>query len=429
MDIGQNPECIFHNAAQVVTVEGPDVTLDNPLGVIANGSIVVAKGKITWVGPANELNPAGYPNAEVIDATGHILLPGLVDSHTHPVFAGDRASEFEQRLQGVSYLEIAKAGGGIRKTVEATRQASEEELYELAKARLLTMLSFGVTTVEAKSGYGLDWASEEKSLRVLQRLTRELPISLRITYMGAHDIPPEYKANPDVYVDVLCKEHLPRVAKNRLADFCDVFCEAGYFSVDQSRRILEMARELGLGLKIHAEEFTDLGGAKLAGELGALSADHLLHISDDGIGALKTGRTVATLLPGTAFYLRLRDYAPARKLLDAGVSVALATDFNPGSCMSENLQLIMTLACLQMGMTPAEVIRGVTLNGAKAVDCHRDRGSITVGKRADLTLFRVGSYNELLYHFGVNHLAQVYVEGQCAWQAGHVVGEATSIRI
>ncbi len=414
------PDRIFHNAAQVVTVDGPYVSRDNPLGVIENGSVAVAGGKITWVGPAREINPVDHPQAEVVEAAGHILLPGFVDSHTHPVFAGDRANEFEQRLQGKSYLDIAQAGGGIRKTVEATRRAGEEELYELAKARLLTMLSFGVTTVETKSGYGLDWASEEKSLRVLQRLSRELPMTLCVTYMGAHDIPPEYKADPDAYVDLLCTEQLPRVVKNRLAEFCDVFCEDGYFSVEQSRRILETARDLGMGLKIHAEEFTDLGGAKLAGELGALSADHLLHVSDEGIAALKAGGTVATLLPGTAFYLRLRDYAPARKLLDAGVPVALATDFNPGSCMSENLQLVMTLACLQMGMTPAEVIRAVTLNGAKAVDRHHDRGSLTVGKRADLALFRVRSYNELLYHFGVNHLSRVYVAGECVWKDGNI---------
>jgi imidazolonepropionase len=412
-----NPSLIFHHVQQLVTVDPDRSTQENPLGVIPDGALAVESGKIAWMGPSADLQLSDYPEAEWIDAQGEIILPGFVDSHTHPIFAGNRADEFELRLQGATYLEIAERGGGIRKTVEATRHASEAELYELAKQRLLTMLSFGVTTVEAKSGYGLDWESELKSLRVIQRLRADLPMTLCATYMGAHDIPPEYKANPATYVDKICQEQIPAVAQAGLAEFCDVFCEAGYFTVAQTRQILETARHHGLKLKVHAEEFCDFGGALLAGKMRAVSVDHLLHLSDEGIAALKQGGTVATLLPGTAFYLRLKDYAPARKILDAGVPVALATDFNPGSCMSENLQLVMTLACLQMGMTPAEVIRGVTLSGAMALDRHHDRGSLTVGKRADLALFRVSSYNELLYHFGVNHLHEVFVAGKRVW--GH----------
>ncbi len=413
------PDLILYHAEQLVTVDASLMTPENPLGVIPQGALAIKDGKIIWLGSTSALNLESYfdedfenpTDIQTIDCSGQIILPGFVDSHTHPVFAGDRSGEFEQRLQGVSYLDIARSGGGIKKTVEATRKASELELYITAKRRLETMLSFGVTTVEGKSGYGLDWASEKKSLQVLQKLKREVPQSVCVTYMGAHDIPIEYKENPDDYVTLLCKEHLPEVAKNQWADFCDVFCETGYFTVEQSRRILETAKQHGLKLKIHAEEFTDLGGARLAGELGATSADHLLHISDESIQAMKQGQTVATLLPGTAFYLQLKDYAPARKILDAGVPVALATDFNPGSCMSENIQWTMTLACLNMGMTPAEVIQGVTINGAKALDLHHDRGSLELGKRADLVCFNVMSYNELLYHFGVNHLAQVYIQG------------------
>lgn len=412
-----NPTLVIHHLEQLVTVEPSRTTTENPLGIIPNGALAVEGGKIVWIGTSADIRLADYPDAEWIDGSGKILLPGFIDSHTHPVFAGNRADEFEMRLQGATYLDIAAKGGGIRKTVEATRQASEDTLFTLARQHLMTMLSFGVTTVEAKSGYGLDWASEQKSLRVIRRLQQSLPVDVRATFMGAHDIPPEYKTNPDAYVDILCREQIPAVAEAGLAEFCDVFTEDGYFTVEQTRRVLEAARAHGLKLKVHAEEFCDFGGAILAGEMNAISADHLLHLSDEGIAALKKGGTVATLLPGTAYYLRLKQYAPARKILDAGVPLALATDFNPGSCMCNNLQLIMHLACLQMGMLPAEVIRGVTLYGAMALDLHHDRGSLTVGKRADLALFQASTYNELLYHFGVNHLSQVFIEGHPAWSA------------
>jgi imidazolonepropionase len=339
-------------------------------------------------------------------------MPGLIDSHTHTIFAGDRANEFEQRLQGKTYLEIAQEGGGILKTVNATRHADPETLASLTRQRLQRMLSLGVTTVEVKSGYGLDFESEMKCLNVLKALQTESPVSIVPTYMGGHDIPPEYQGRTDAYVDVLCNEQIPVVAKENLAVFCDVFCEKGYFDVAQSRRILETAQQHGLKLKIHAEEFCDLGGATLAGELRATSADHLLHISDEGIAALKAGNTVATLLPGTAFYLRIKDYAPARKLIQAGVPVALATDFNPGSCVIDNLQLIMALACLQMNMTPVDVIKAVTLHAAMALDLQDDRGSLRMGKRADLAVFNIRHYPELLYRMGSNLLSAVFVAGK-----------------
>jgi imidazolonepropionase len=275
------------------------------------------------------------------------------------------------------------------------------------------MRAFGVTTVEVKSGYGLDFESEMKCLKVLQDLKAESPVDIIPTYMGGHDIPPEYQGRTNEYVELLCQEQLPAVAKQNLAVFCDVFCESGYFDVAQSRKILETAREHGLKLKIHAEEFCDLGGASLAGELGATSADHLLNISDAGIAALKQGKTVATLLPGTAFYLRIKEYAPALKLIAAGVPVALATDFNPGSCVIDNLQLIMALACLQMNMPPVEVIKAVTLHAAMALDLQHNRGSLCIGKRAVLAIFDVVSYPELLYRVGSNLLTSTFVAGSC----------------
>lgn len=403
---------LVYNIGQLLTVDPAYITEENPLGVICNGAIRIEGGKISWVGRTDEVHRTDFPSHFWLDAKGKLVMPGLIDSHTHTIFAGNRADEFEMRLQGKSYLEIAQAGGGILKTVKATRQATKKELYELTRQRLQRMLNLGVTTVEVKSGYGLDFESELKCLEVLRELQQDWPMSIVPTYMGGHDIPPEYQGRTDDYVDLLCKEQIPVIAEQHLAVFCDVFCEKGYFDVEQSRRILETARQYGLKLKIHAEEFCDLGGAKLAGELGAISADHLLNISDEGIAALKAGGTVATLLPGTAFYLRIKDYAPANKLLDAGVPVALATDFNPGSCVIDNLQLIMALACLQMNMQPVDVFKAVTLHAAMALDLHHDRGSLTVGKRADMAIFDVTNYNELLYRMGSNLLTDVFVNGR-----------------
>jgi len=406
------PSVIIHNIGQLVTVDPERMSSENPLGIIEQGAIRLEDGRIAWLGKTRDLPSGDYPDHQIIDAAGQLLMPGLIDSHTHTIFAGDRANEFEMRLQGKTYQEIAKAGGGILKTVRETRQASRESLKALTLQRLQRMKAFGVTTVEVKSGYGLDFESEMKCLEVLRDVKLDSPVDIIPTYMGGHDIPPEYQGRTDDYVDLLCREQIPAVAQQNLAVFCDVFCEQGYFDVAQSRKILETAHEHGLKLKIHAEEFCDLGGAALAGELRAISADHLLNISDDGIAALKKGGAVATLLPGTAFYLRIKEYAPALKLIAAGVPVALATDFNPGSCVIDNLQLIMALACLQMNMPPVEVIKAVTLHAAMALDLQHDRGSLSVGKRADLAMFDVAGYNELLYRVGSNLLTDVFVAGQ-----------------
>ncbi len=396
---------------QLVTVDPDTATPENPLGVIADGVIALEDDRIAWVGQRKNL-PEDWQHVRKMSQRGLIALPGLIDSHTHPVFGGNRADEFEMRLQGKTYLEIAQAGGGILKSMHSTRTASFDELLHLTEQRLLESMRFGVTTIEAKSGYGLTTASELKSLEVLKAVKDLLPLDILPTFMGAHDIPPEYQGKTDEYVDLVCEEMIPAVAENGLAEFCDVFCETGYFSVAQSRRILETGMRYGLKPRIHAEEFTDIEGAIMASQIGALSADHLLNLSDKGIKTLADSNTVATLLPGTAFYLRMKDYAPARRLIDQGVAVALATDFNPGSCMSQNIQLVMTLGCLQMGMLPHEAIRAVTLNAAKALGREQDRGSLTVGKRADIAFFRVESYHELLYHFGVNHLSQLWIEGE-----------------
>lgn len=407
----QDERIVLTHFNQLVTVDPALGTPDNPLGIIEDGALAITGTTIAWVGKTTEIPPE-WQMATVIDQSGMVALPGFIDSHTHPVFAGQRADEFEARLQGKTYLEIARQGGGILKTVSATRAASFDALKALTQKRLLESMRFGVTTVEAKSGYGLTTASELKSLEVLKALKDELPLDILPTFMGAHDIPPEYQGKTQDYVDLVCEEMIPAVTEAGLAEFCDVFCETGYFSVDQSRKILETGIAHGLKPRIHAEEFSDLGGAIMATQLGASSADHLLHLSDEGIANLAQSDTVATLLPGTAFYLRLKSYAPARKLLDAGATVALATDFNPGSCMSENLQLMMVLGCLQMGMLPHEVIRAVTLNAAKALGRSHDRGSLSAGKRADFAVFDISMYQELLYHYGVNHLSQLWIQGQ-----------------
>lgn len=395
---------------QLVTMNDFYVTPENPLGVIPEGAVAIDGNTIAWVGPTRSL-PVAWLSAPQVDMKGKTVFPGFIDSHTHPVFAGNRADEFEARLQGKTYQEIAKAGGGILKTVDATRRASEVTLYELTKARLLRSLSFGVTTIEAKSGYGLTTAAELKSLRVLKRLQKELPMTLVSTFMGAHDIPPEYRNNPDGYVNLICREMIPAVAEEKLAEHCDVFCEEGYFTVEQSRKILLTGLEYGLTPRIHAEEFNNLESAAMSCDIGALSADHLLYLSDAGIERLASSNTVATVLPGTAFYLKMKQYAPARKLLDAGATVAIATDFNPGSCMSQNLQLMMVFGCLYMGMLPHEVIRAVTISAAKALNLDVDRGSLEAGKRADLAVFNMQTYNELMYHYGVNRISEVWVGG------------------
>lgn len=379
------------------------------LAIIPDGAVLIQDERIAWVGPTAE----SYipPDAEVIDAAGKVVLPGLIDSHTHLVFAGSRANEFEQRLRGVSYQDIAARGGGINATVRSVRAASKDELKAATRARLERMLRLGVTTVEIKSGYGLSLADELKCLEVIAELKREQPCELVPTFMGAHEVPPEFRHDRHTYLNLVVEEMIPEVARRGLAEFCDVFCERGVFDLQESERVLLAARRHGLKLKLHADEFTPLGGAELAGRLGATSADHLLQITNAGIDALKQGGTIAALLPGTTFFLGV-PYAPARKLIDAGLPVALATDCNPGSCMTENLPLIGAIACTQMKMLPAEAITAMTLNAAAALDRSNWLGSIEVGKQADLIICDVPDHRQLFYHFGVNHVWRVIKSGR-----------------
>lgn len=409
---------VIKNAAQLVTSKGAS---EKPLSgkkqsaieVIENGAVAVKDDEIVAVGTTGEVLNRVTVTAEtkVIDARGKLVLPGLVDPHTHVVFGGSREHELALKLQGVPYLEILARGGGILNSVEATRAASKEELVERGLKYCRQMLAQGTTTAEAKSGYGLSTAAEIKTLEAVREVDARQPIDLVPTFLGAHAVPVEYRDNPDGYVDLVVEEMLPAVVNRKLARFCDVFCEEGVFSVEQSRRILTAARDLGLGLKIHADEIVPLGGAELAAELGAISADHLLVISDEGIAKMAEAGVIAVLLPGTTFYLREEHYAPARKMIAAGLPVALATDFNPGSSPNNNLQLIINMASLYLLMTPAEVINAVTINAAHAVGLAEKIGSLEEGKQADLVVFDAPNYAYLAYRYGTNLVDTVVKNG------------------
>jgi imidazolonepropionase len=411
---------VLRHAAQLVGVTAPAELRKSgaalrDLGIVADGAIVLHDGRIDWLGPDAELPPLP-PDAEQLDVTGKTVLPGLIDSHTHLIFAGSREAEFEQRLRGVSYQEITARGGGIMSTVRTVRQCSRAQLKALARPRLERLLSFGVTTVEVKSGYGLTPADERKCLEAVAELNAEGPLELVPTFLGAHAVPAEYRDRRDEYLRLLTDDMLPEVARSGLAEFCDVFCETGVFSLDESEQILRRARDLGLRLKLHADELTPLGGAELAARLGAASADHLLCVTDAGIDALAASGTVATLLPGTAFFLGV-PYAPARRLIDRGATVALASDCNPGTCPTENLPLVGAMACAQMGMLPGEVVNALTLNAAAALGRSDRIGSLAVGKQADLAVFSVPDYRHLFYHFGVNHVCRVVKRGRVVYTA------------
>jgi len=406
---------LIRNARQLVTVAsggkhtraGKEM-LD--LNVVENGCVLIEDGTIKWVGRTEDFSFEVGPDVDVLDATDKVVMPGFVDAHTHLAFAGGRENEFALRTQGLTYRQIAEQGGGIINTVKGVRETTKKELKKVADKRLDSMLRLGTTTVEIKSGYGLDFKNEIKMLEAINELNREHPIDVVPTFLGAHAVPPEFKERKREYVELVISEMIPYVGRKKLAKFCDVFCEQGYFTLEESRRILEEGKKFGLMPKVHADELTSGGGAELAAEVGAVSADHLEHISDAGIQAMKDKGTVAVLLPGVSFFLG-HGYAPARELIDADVPVAIATDFNPGSCMSENMQLMMTIACTQMKMTPEEVITASTLNAAAALVLSHDIGSIEVGKKADVIILDIPNYQYLPYHFGVNHVEKVIKQG------------------
>jgi len=410
-----NNKILIKNASELVTCSGfkPKHGSEmSDLHVINDGALIIEDGVIKAVGTTEDIlrmyKEADY---DVIDAEGKAVLPGFVDSHTHFIFGGYRAEEFSWRLRGDKYMDIMKRGGGIASSVKSTREASRQQLLDAGVKRLDSMLSFGVTTVEGKSGYGLDFETEIKQLEVMKELDEIHPVDVVRTFLGAHAVPVEYMGRADDYVDFMIESVLPYVADNKLAEFCDVFCEDNVFSVEQSRKLLSKAKEMGFALKIHADEIVQLGGAELAAELGAVSADHLLQASEGGIEAMAKGSIISTLLPCTAFSLR-ESFANGRKMIDSGCAVALATDFNPGSCFTESTALVFALACIQMNLTIEEAITALTINGAAAVNRADEIGSIDIGKKADIIMLEFPSYKFIPYHVGVSTVEKVIKNGK-----------------
>ena len=408
-------DILIKNASEVVTCSGFKAKTGkemSDLKIIPDGAVVIEEGIIKAVGKSDKiLESFKEKDYQVIDAFGKSVLPGFVDSHTHFVFGGYRTEEFCWRLSGISYMDIMQRGGGIVNTVKATRAASRDELYNSGMKRLDSMLSLGVTTVEGKSGYGLDYETEIKQLEVMNELDRAHPIDVVKTFLGAHAVPEEYEGKEDKFIDYIIKEVLPVVAEKKLAEFCDVFCEKNVFSVEQSKRLLLKAKEMGLGLKLHADEIVQLGGAELAAELGAVSADHLLQASERGIKEMARAGVVATLLPGTAFNLK-EPYPKARYMIDKQLAVALATDMNPGSCFTESVPLIFALATIYMNMSAEEAVSALTINGAAALNREKTVGSIDVGKKGDIVILEFPSYKYIPYHLGVNCVEKVIKNGK-----------------
>lgn len=386
-----------------------DPAIEQPYGLFNDAAVALENGKIVWVG---ENASATTIHADrLFDGKGQYLSPGLIDCHTHLVFAGSRAHEFEQRLNGVSYEEIARQGGGILSSVNATRAATEGELYSLAAERAQTFINEGVTTLEVKSGYGLDLATESKMLRVARRLQEQLACNIRTTFLGAHALPPAYKKQPEHYIDLICEEMLPYIASQHLADAVDGFCEGIGFSPAQMQRVFDKAQQLGLPVKLHAEQLSDLGGAKLVAEHNGLSADHLEYLSDNSIDAMKEHNTVAVLLPGAFYTLSETQLPPIDLLRKKGVAIAIGSDFNPGSSPICSLKLMLHMACTLFKLTPEEALAGITRNAAKALGLPQ-KGIIKAGQDADLCLWNIQHPAELAYTFGVNPLQHVWLAGK-----------------
>jgi imidazolonepropionase len=403
------------NCSQVVTLAGPARPRVGPelreLGVVTQGGMLVRDGRIEKVGNTDEIEALIDADTTVVDARGYVLMPGFVDAHTHPVFSGTRVAEFEERSQGATYEEIAARGGGIQYTVNATRAAYEEILAYEAWRYSEWFLRSGTTTIEAKSGYGLSLEDELKILRVIKRLDESTPLRYVPTFLGAHSVPPEYRARREQYVSLIIDEMLPAIAHEKLAEFCDVFCENKVFTTDESWQILSAARRHGLGLRIHADQLSPSGGAQLAAELGTVTADHLEHTDADGIAALKRANVQPVLLPGSVYALGSSRYPAAREMIDAGLAVVLATDFNPGSSPTPSIPMILSLAATHMMMTPAEAVTATTINAAYSLNRGHQLGSLEPGKIADFVIHECHDYRELAYFFGIEHASQVYCNG------------------
>lgn len=403
------------NISQLLTVashgkqakHGPEM---RDVGLLRDAAVLCRDGKIAWTGPMAEWKGGLADEVATFDAAGMVVLPGFVDSHTHMMFAGSRENEFALRCQGATYREISESGGGILSTVRCVRAATKKELKRSTVRYLTDMMRYGTTTVEIKSGYGLSLDDEVKMLEAINELADEEMMTIVPTFLGAHAVPPEYAGRRAEYVKLVVETMLPYVGKKKLAAFCDVFCEKGYFELEESEKILREGKRWGMAVKIHAEELTAFGGAELAGRLGAVSADHLECVSESGITALRDGGVVATLLPGVSFNLKSA-YAPARRMIDQGMAVAIASDFNPGSCMSYSMPMMMTIACTQMRMSPEEALSAATLNGAAALGLSATHGSVEPGKAADLLIADVPDYRFLAYHYGSNHIRRTVKNG------------------
>jgi imidazolonepropionase len=404
------------NCSQVVTLAGPTRPRVGPelceLGIISNGGLFVRDGLIAQVGSTSQIEKLTEPNTEVIDAGGRVVMPGFVDAHTHPVFAGTRVDEFEERSKGATYQEIAARGGGIQSTVNRTRAASGEELVATCCRYTEWFLRGGTTTVEAKSGYGLSLEDELKLLRAIKRLNEATPLRYVPTFLGAHSVPPEYRSRRDQYVSLIIDEMLPRIAQEKLAEYCDVFCEEKVFTTDESWKILSAARCHGLALRMHADQLSLSGGAKLAAELGTVTADHLEHTDAEGIAALKQAGVQPVLLPGSVYALGSPRYPAAREMIDAGLAVVLATDFNPGSSPTPSMTIVLSLAATHMKMTPAEAISAATINAAYSLNRGDKIGSLEPGKIADFVIHDCADYRELAYFFGIEHAWKVFSSGR-----------------
>ena len=408
------------NCSQLVTLAGarrPRTGGDlRQLAIIEDAAMLVRGEHIEAVGRRRDIESLIGADCEVIDAGHRVVLPGFVDAHTHPVFAGIRANEFEQRASGATYREIAARGGGIRSTVRSTRNASQADLVRAGQRYADWFLRNGTTTIEAKSGYGLTLEDEVKILRAIKQLNDETPLRYVPTFLGAHDIPTEYKSRRHVYVTLVINEMLPRVSQEHLAEYCDVFCEEDVFTTDETWEILSAARCHGLGLRVHADQLSLSGGAKLAAELNAATADHLEHTDVTGIMALKAAKVQPVLLPGAVYALGSHDYPAARQMIDAGLAVVLATDFNPGSSPVPSMPMILSLACTQMKMTPGEAITAATINAAYSLGRGDEIGSLEKGKRADFVIHDAADYRELAYFFGIEHPWQVYANGKLVYR-------------